>query len=149
MKLTRYTDYALRVMMFLAARGDDLVSIRQIADGYGISQNHLMKIVQDLGQAGFVTTVRGRHGGLRLARPAAQISIGAIVRHTEDHDAMVDCDSCRIAGACALPQAFAEASEAFMRVLDGYDLAQMLARPAAVFGMMLGRQPPASVADPG
>ncbi|MBW6547234.1 Rrf2 family transcriptional regulator, partial [Salmonella enterica subsp. enterica serovar Weltevreden] len=84
MKLSRYTDYALRVLIYLAGRDQGLASIRQIAQAYAISHNHLMKIVQDLGHAGFVETVRGRGGGLRLARPASAIVIGDVVRHTED-----------------------------------------------------------------
>lgn len=129
MKLTRYTDYALRVMIHLATRGDDLASIRQIAATYGISQNHLMKIVQDLGHAGFIQTIRGRNGGLRLARPADQITLGALVRHTEGNCALIDCAGCLIAPACDLPAVFAEAMEAFLAVLDRYLLADIVTRP--------------------
>lgn len=132
MNLTRYTDYALRVMIHLAMRRDDLASIRQIAAIYGISQNHLMKIVQDLGHAGFVETIRGRNGGLRLARPADQITLGALVRHTEGHCPLVDCAGCLIAPACDLPAIFAEAMEAFLAVLDRYRLADVATRPDAL-----------------
>ncbi|WP_322630233.1 RrF2 family transcriptional regulator, partial [Paracoccus rhizosphaerae] len=131
MKLTRYTDYALRALIYLAANDGGLASIRQIADAHGISQNHLMKIVQDLGSAGFVKTVRGRHGGLQLARPAAEITIGQVVRHTEDDGAMVDCSTCRIAEGCGLPTVFAEAREAFLTVLDRCRLSDVARRPDA------------------
>jgi len=129
MKLTQYTDYALRVMIHLAAHPDALVSIRQIADSYQISQNHLMKVVNDLGRAGFVSTSRGRNGGLRLARPADEITVGAIVRHTEGHALPVDCKNCLIAPACGLPSVLAEAMEAFMQVLDRYRLSELALRP--------------------
>lgn len=129
MKLTRYTDYALRAMIYLATHEDKLASIRQIANCYGISQNHLMKIVQDLGQAGFVETVRGRNGGLRLARPAPHITLGALVRHTEGNDRLIDCNACLISPACGLPAVFGEAMEAFFGTLDRYRLADMVARP--------------------
>lgn len=131
MKLTRYTDYALRVLIFLAGRDEGLASIRQIADAYGISQNHLMKIVQDLGHAGFVETVRGRRGGLRLPRPAGLITIGSVVRHTEGNGALVDCSTCLIAPACGLPAILSEATEAFMATLDRYTLADVAKRPGA------------------
>lgn len=136
MKLTRYTDYALRVMIYLATHGDDLPSIRQIADCYGISQNHLMKIVRDLGQAGFVETLRGRNGGLRLARPASDITLGALVRHTEGNDRLIDCNACLIAPACGLPAVFSEATEAFYCVLDRYRLADMVTRSQALRNLL-------------
>ena len=131
MKLTRYTDYALRALIFLAANDGRLVSIRQIAEAHDISLNHLMKIVQDLGAAGFVKTTRGRHGGLQLARPAAEITIGQVVRHTEGQGEMVDCSTCRIAEGCGLPFVFAQAREAFMSVLDTCRLADVARMPNA------------------
>lgn len=129
MKLTRHTDYALRVMIHLAARPHDLASIRQIAATYDISQNHLMKIVQGLGQAGFVQTVRGRNGGIRLARPADQIVLGALIRHSEGHIRLVDCRDCRLTPGCGLPSILAEATEAFLAVLDRYLLSDITAAP--------------------
>lgn len=129
MKLTRYSDYALRLMIHLTTHGDEMISIRQIAQAYGISHNHLMKIVQDLGHAGFVETLRGRKGGLRLARPPQEISIGALVRHTEGYCALVDCRDCLIAPSCRLPGIFAAAIDAFMQVLDRYTLADLVVRP--------------------
>lgn len=131
MKLTRYTDYALRALIYLAAHDGGLVSIRQIAEAHGISQNHLMKIVQDLGRAGFVETVRGRHGGLRLARAASEIAIGQVVRHTEADEGLVDCRTCRIAEGCGLPAVIAQAREAFMVVLDQYLLTDVAKTPGA------------------
>lgn len=127
MRLTRYTDYAMRVLLHLAARDDgDLSSIGEIAGLYKISQNHLMKVVQDLGKAGFVRTVRGRGGGIALARPADQIIVGQVVRQTEEGFQLVDCTNCVIAPACTLPRALNEATAAFIAVLDKYSLEDLL-----------------------
>ncbi|RYM10740.1 Rrf2 family transcriptional regulator [Sphingobium cupriresistens] len=128
MKLTRYTDYALRVLLYLGARPDRLCSISEMAGAYAISQNHLMKVVHDLGKAGFVASVRGRLGGIRLARPPGEIIIGSVVRHTEDGFDLVDCGSCIIAPACGVTGVLSEALVAFMAVLDGYTLDDMLAK---------------------
>ncbi|HWW24374.1 MAG TPA: Rrf2 family transcriptional regulator [Caulobacter sp.] len=126
MRLTRYTDYAMRVLLHLAARDDGLASIGEIAALYKISQNHLMKVVQDLGKAGFVRTVRGRGGGVALARPPGQIVVGQVVRQTEDGFRLVDCTACVIAPACTLPRALNEATAAFLAVLDKYTLEDLL-----------------------
>jgi Rrf2 family nitric oxide-sensitive transcriptional repressor len=128
MRLTLYTDYALRVLLYLGARDGQLCAISEIAKAYGISQNHLMKVVHDLGKAGYVRSTRGRFGGIALARPAADIIIGEVVRQTEDGFALVDCATCVIAPACGLTGALAEALAAFMAVLDGYSLAGLLAK---------------------
>jgi Rrf2 family nitric oxide-sensitive transcriptional repressor len=126
MRLTRYTDYAMRVLLHLAARDDGLSSIGEIAALYKISQNHLMKVVQDLGKAGFVRTVRGRGGGIALARPADQIVVGQVVRQTEEGFQLVDCTNCVIAPACTLPRVLNEATAAFIAVLDKYTLEDLL-----------------------
>lgn len=126
MRLTLYTDYAMRVLLYLGARPDRHSSIAEIARAYDISQNHLMKVAHHLGKAGFVTSVRGRSGGIRLARPAAEINIGAVVRATEEDFSLVDCGGCAIAPACGLVGALAQALAAFMAVLDGYSLADLL-----------------------
>src|SRR5262245_18757361 len=128
MKLTSYTDYALRVMIHLGTHNQRLVAIAEIARAYDISQNNLMKIVQDLGQAGFVETIRGRNGGIRLARPPSEINIGALVRHTEGSFLLADCPNCMISPACRLTGIFAEAVQAFLLVLDRYTVADLLTR---------------------
>lgn len=138
MQLTLHTDYALRVLLHVGARDEGgMSSIAEIAKAYDISRNHLMKVVQSLGQAGFLETVRGRNGGLRLGKPAEKITIGAIVRRTETGFALVDCGSCLIAPACTLPKVLNEATRAFLNVLDSYTLADILVRPEdlrALFG---------------
>lgn len=126
MKLTRYTDYALRVLMHLAARPDRLASIGEMARTYRISQNHLMKVVHDLRKAGFLDAVRGRAGGVRLARRPEEIRVGDVVRHTEGGFELVDCESCVIASACSLTGALRQALAAFMDVLDNYTLADLV-----------------------
>ncbi|MGV3479215.1 MAG: Rrf2 family transcriptional regulator [Sphingobium sp.] len=130
MRLTRYTDYAMRVLLYLGARPDALCSIAEVSRAYGISQNHLMKVVNDLAREGYVASVRGRFGGIRLGRPAGEINVGAVVRHTEDGFELVDCGGCVIAPVCGLTGALDEALAAFMRVLDGYTLEDLLARRA-------------------
>jgi Rrf2 family nitric oxide-sensitive transcriptional repressor len=127
MRLTRYTDFAMRVLIHLASH-DEASSIAQIAKRYDISHNHLMKIVQDLGRAGFIATSRGRFGGIRLGRPANKINVGDVIRHTEEGFDLVDCNSCLIAGACGLPSVLHEATSAFLAVLDRYSLADIASR---------------------
>jgi len=135
MKLTRYSDYALRVLTYLASHDDRRASIREIAERYRISENHLMKVVHDLGRAGFIATSRGRGGGLRLARPAGEIVLGDVVRHTEDSFDLVDCASCLIAPACGATAILAEATRAFLAVLDRYTLADVANQRDKLLGL--------------
>lgn len=128
MRLTRYTDYAMRVLLYLGREPGQLTAIAVIARAYGISQNHLMKVVNDLVNAGYLESVRGRNGGIRLARAPAEINVGALIRHTEDDFDLVGCGSCIIATACGLPSVLDEALMAFLSVLDSYSLADVLAR---------------------
>ena len=140
MRLTRYTDYAMRVLLYLGARQDRLCSIAEIAQAYGISQNHLMKVVNDLANAGYVASARGRGGGIRLGRPAGEINVGALVRHTEDGFELVDCGDCLISPACGLTVALAEALAAFMAVLDGYTLKDLLTARADIGELFAARE---------
>ena len=147
MRLTRYTDYAMRVMIHLGAHDGELVSIADIARAYDISHANLMKVVQDLGGAGYVETVRGRHGGVRLARPAEAINLGELVRHTEAGFELADCGSCLIAPACGLRCILAEATAAFLAVLDRYTIADLIGRRSALrelFGIAPPRVPAGS-----
>ena len=96
MHLTRYTDYSLRVLLYLGTHEERVCSISEIAKAYGISQNHLMKVVHNLGKAGYVKSVRGRLGGVRLAKACEEINIGAVVRLMEEDLQLVDCGSCLI-----------------------------------------------------
>ncbi len=149
MRLTRYTDYALRVLMHLAARPERLSSIGEMARIHRVSQNHLMKVVHDLRKEGLVEAVRGRTGGIRLARPPAEINVGAVVRHTEESFDLVDCGSCVIARACALTGALNEALRAFLAVLDGYTLADLVTTRAAGMQSLAALLSEASSGSPG
>lgn len=137
MRLTLHTDYSLRLLMLLAMEPDDLHTIEEIAQRYDISRNHLMKVVQTLAQAGFVQSLRGRSGGLRLAKPAAQINLGAVVRATEDSFSLVECfdrerNTCVVAPACGLRGPIEEALQAFLGVLDRYSLADLIKNPSSL-----------------
>lgn len=131
MRLTRYTDYAIRVLLHLAAHEDRTVSIQAIAGAYGISKDHLMKVAQQLSKAGLVAAQRGRGGGLRLGRPASTIRIGDVVRETEDGFQLVDCGGCKLAPTCGLPRTLNEATAAFLAVLDAQTLDKIVADQAA------------------
>lgn len=144
MKLTRYTDYSLRVLLHLGAHQDRLCSIAEISRAYGISESHLMKVVHDLGKGGFVATQRGRGGGLRLGRPAGQIRIGAVVRYTEDDLDLVDCGSCVIAPACELTRLLDAALSAFLAVLDDRSLADLLPNEDALRRLFFSTVDPSS-----
>ncbi len=136
MRLTRYTDYALRVLTYLGAQPERVCSIAEIARAYGISQNHLMKVGHDLGKAGYVEGVRGRTGGIRLARPADKINVGAVVRQMEDGFELVECGECAIAPACDLTRVLDEALAAFMAVLDRHTLADLLKRQTKLLRLL-------------
>ena len=135
MRLTRYTDYAMRVLLYLGAQPEKVCSIGEIARAYGISQNHLMKVAHELGKAGYVEGVRGRSGGIRLARPAEKINVGAVVRGAEEGFDLADCGSCVIAPACGLSGVLNEALAAFMAVLDGYTLADLLKKRSKLLSL--------------
>jgi Rrf2 family nitric oxide-sensitive transcriptional repressor len=131
MRLTSYTDYALRTLIFLGMNRDRLVTIQDIAEVHGISKNHLMKVVHQLGVTGIVDTVRGRNGGLRLKREPADINIGAVVRNTESDFYMAVCfdpehAGCVYSGSCALKGVLGAATAAYLKVLDSVTLADML-----------------------
>ncbi|GHA33298.1 HTH-type transcriptional regulator NsrR [Devosia pacifica] len=138
MRLTLQTDYALRVAIYLAEHPDRLCSISEIARAYGISHNHLMKVAHGLGKAGFVASVRGRNGGLRLARPASEITVGAIVREMEDGFTLVDCASCIISPLCGLRGLLGQATSAFLAVLDACSLADLHNDRTNVLALLTG-----------
>jgi Rrf2 family nitric oxide-sensitive transcriptional repressor len=132
MRLTLWTDYALRTLIYIGAKGGGLSTIAEIAESFDISRPHLMKVVNRLSVQGYIDAIRGRNGGIRLARPPAQIRVGAVVRDTEEDLAVMGCLSgsepgfCRIEGCCVLRRALREATLAFLDVLDRYTLADLL-----------------------
>jgi Rrf2 family nitric oxide-sensitive transcriptional repressor len=130
-RLTVYTDYALRLLMYLALKDSRLATISEVAASYGISKNHLMKVAHQLGVAGYIETVRGRSGGLRLAQPVESIRLGEVVRRTEPDMALVTCFApvaapCAVRSCCVLRIALERAGTAFTDVLDGYSLADLV-----------------------
>ena len=133
MQLTRFSDYALRVLMFTHAADGRLVTIEEIADAYEISRAHLMKVVNSLTRAGYLTAVRGRSGGLRLAMSPVDINIGDVVRATEPDFALVECfstgDRCVITKCCKLQGVLEDALQAFLAVLDQHTLESIALRP--------------------
>jgi len=130
MKLTTHTDYALRLLIYLAVRNEEMpATVQAAATHYGISAHHLAKVAQTLVQLGYVTSLRGRGGGLRLQRPAEEINIGALVRQTENLE-LLECfgpnSSCPIEPGCQLKGILWKAQQAFLSVLDGYVLADLV-----------------------
>ena len=130
MRLTFYSDYSLRLLMYAAVRHGELVTIQEVADAYGISKNHLMKVAFQLGRKGYLDTVRGRGGGFRLSRPPDEIGLGDVLRTTEEDFTMVECfdpksNTCAITGPCRLRGVLSKALQAYFAVLDDYSLADL------------------------
>ncbi|NBC22981.1 MAG: Rrf2 family transcriptional regulator [Gammaproteobacteria bacterium] len=136
MRLTRYTDYSLRVLIYLAVRPDGFGTVQSIADAYQISRNHLMKVVQELNRRGYVDTVRGKGGGMRLRLPPERINVGRVVRDMENDLEIVECfgpgNRCVITPECTLKSALADALQAFLTVLDRYTLADLVGNAPAL-----------------
>lgn len=130
MHITRYTDYALRVLLYLALTRNRLVTIREIAGSYDISRNHLMKLVYQLNRKGYLETVRGKNGGLRLGRDPGGINLGLLIRETELDFELAECfgdgNQCRITPVCGIKHVLADALRAFFATLDRYTLADLL-----------------------
>jgi len=131
MRLTSYTDYALRILMYVGLKAERS-TITEISQAYGISRNHLVKIVHDLGGRGYLQTMRGKHGGICLAKPALEIKLGQLIRELEDDMRLVQCfdfesvDRCRIEPACVLRHVLHGALDVFLQELDRYTLADLL-----------------------
>ena len=136
MQLTRYTDYALRVLIYLAYKDEELSTINEVSQIYGVSENHLMKIVHQLAKLGYVTTLRGKGGGLKLGRRPEQIRIGDVVRDTEETLDVVEClaenyaGACRLFSNCKLKTVLSDAQRAFFDSLDQYTLKDLVTKRA-------------------
>ncbi|KJS35245.1 MAG: hypothetical protein VR70_16230 [Rhodospirillaceae bacterium BRH_c57] len=133
MRLSTFSDYSLRVLVYVTTHPEKRATIDQIAEAYGVSRNHLMKVVQTLGHLELVTTVRGRGGGLVLARPAETVRLGDVLRQTEKDSAIVEClgqgpSTCPLCGVCNLTPMFEEAREAFFDTMNRFTLADAAAR---------------------
>ncbi len=134
MRINRFSDLALRLLMYLGSRAESMqttVTVRAAATMFNVPYAHLVKVAHQLGQQGFLHTTKGFGGGLRLARPAESISIGEILRITEPAESVVDCytQPCPLAGACLLRDALDSAYAAFLERLDGYTLAEVARTP--------------------
>ncbi|TNC93078.1 Rrf2 family transcriptional regulator [Thalassolituus sp.] len=128
MQLNSFTDYALRSLILLSVEGNDrIISAAEISETFGISRNHLMKVVNKLAQLGYVDTLRGKHGGLKLKMAPVDINIGALIRQTEPMQ-LLDCSekACHITRACRLKGVLADAKAAFLAVLDKYTLEDVI-----------------------
>jgi Rrf2 family nitric oxide-sensitive transcriptional repressor len=145
MRLTDYTDYSLRVLLYLAVQGDALSTIQDISQAYGISKNHLMKVVQQLAERGWVETVRGRNGGLRFVERTRELTVGEVVRATESDFALVAClpdqrgerRPCVISPQCRLRAALQAAGDAFLAELDRYTIGEVT-QPQGALAALLG-----------
>jgi Rrf2 family nitric oxide-sensitive transcriptional repressor len=137
MTLNLFTDYSLRVLMYAALPDHERFSLDDVSGAYGISRDHVAKVVQRLVHAGYLSTQRGRGGGISLARPASEIRVGDIVRDTDGQQPFVECfhpatNSCRLIGRCRLQGVLGEAMRAFQAVLDSYTLADLVAKPGSL-----------------
>ncbi len=134
MHITKYTDYSIRVLIYLAVHGDELRTINEIAESYGISKNHLMKVVQSLNAKGYLTAIRGKNGGLRLQGSPADVNLGELVRDIEGESKIVECfganNQCVITESCQLKHIFYEAQERFYQTLDKYTLMDLVGKEA-------------------
>ena len=144
MRLTAFTDYTLRTLIYLALRPDRLVTIGEIATAYKVSSNHLMKVVHQLALSGDVITVRGQHGGMRLGKPPTEINLGTVVRRVEPDFCLAPCFGergvCTIQDVCRVADALRKALDAFLTELDHYTLAD-LSEPRAALAGLLGIPP--------
>lgn len=141
MRLTYQTDYALRLLMYLAVHPDEGTKVADVAESYGISRNHLLKVTLRLGKLGYISTVRGRAGGISLALPPEEINIGTIVRQMEDSLAVVECmgstgGTCIISPACRLKGVVRKALNAFLSVFDSYTLADIAGNQSELIDLL-------------
>jgi Rrf2 family transcriptional regulator, nitric oxide-sensitive transcriptional repressor len=141
MRLTLHTDYSLRVLIHVGVADGKLITITDIAKAFDISKQHLMKVVNNLSQKGYLDTVRGRGGGIRLSRAPRDINVGEVVRQTEETLGVVGCleqrGYCPIQRVCELRRVFDEATQAFLAALDGYTLADLIKPRKALSSLLL------------
>lgn len=141
MRLTTFSDYTIRVLIYLGIHPNEMTTVSALADQYAISQNHLTKVIHYLGKRGYIKTLRGKGGGIRLATQPEAINIGALVRDTEANSKLVECltpdtNSCKISPICRLAGVLLKAQEAFYRVLDDYTIAYLIEDAAALDALL-------------
>jgi len=145
MQLTLFSDYSLRMLMYLGVRRGDVVPIIEISEAFGVSRHYLLKVMHELVQLGYIEAVRGRSGGVRLLKRPADVRLGKLIRRTEPDRGVLDCVDgtdvdCPIVPACKLRKVFGEAQREFYRVLDDYTLADLIDRPNRL-AKLLGTRP--------
>ncbi|WP_413207171.1 RrF2 family transcriptional regulator [Rhodospirillum sp. A1_3_36] len=141
MRLSRFSDYALRACLYLAAHGDRLVPIAEIARAHDLSQSNLMKVVNLLVDGGVLSSTRGRHGGVTLAKASQDIKLGDVVRLMEGEGRLVDCSECLLDRSCGLVKVLFQAKEAFYEALNGYDLSVVLNAHPRTLELLLSAAP--------
>ncbi|SFN04207.1 transcriptional regulator, BadM/Rrf2 family [Izhakiella capsodis] len=145
MQLTSFTDYGLRALIFMATLPEgQLTSISEVANIYGVSRNHMVKIIHQLSRTGYVDAVRGKNGGIRLGKPGSEIIVGHVVRHMEPLQ-LVDCTECMIAPSCRLKIALNEAVKCFVKELDNYTLADLVDTNQPLYKLLLTERPGSAV----
>jgi len=141
MRLTTFTDYTIRVLIYLGLHPDRLATAAELAERYQVSRNHLTKVVHFLAQQGYIETLRGKGGGVRLAQKPGDIRIGRVIRESERDSVLVECFNkescqCRILPACRLTGILREAERAFYQVLEGYTLADLIKNDKALDALL-------------
>ena len=143
MRLTTYTDYTMRVLIYMGLNPGEWTTVAELAERYDISRNHLTKVIHHLGQLGYIETLRGKGGGIRLRAKPNEINLGTVVRETEKNSVLVECfdpatSHCKITPACRLTPILAEAQEAFYKVLEKYTLADLVEDPGSLKMLLAG-----------
>ena len=138
MQLTRFTDYSLLTLMYVAARSENLASVKEVADHYGISRNHLVKVVHRLSQLGYIKTTKGKGGGIKIAKDAENLRLGDLIKQLEPNMNMVECfdaktNTCRITGSCQLKHYLFEATQDFINTMNKYTLADTMQNKNLLF----------------
>ena len=154
MKLTQYSNFTLRTLQFAALRDPDLVTVDDVARAHGISKSHLVKVAYELSQRGYIETVRGRNGGMRLARSASDISVGEIIRWTEAPLELVECfnietNTCPLEGLCRLSLGLKRALSAFLAVVDDLTIADISSNRRALNDRLLSVSKPTDLDEDG
>jgi Rrf2 family transcriptional regulator, nitric oxide-sensitive transcriptional repressor len=146
MRLTSYTDYSLRVLIYLGLQSDRRVKVSEISERFHISRNHLVKVINNLGRGGFIRSHRGKGGGITLARVPEKINLGQVVRFTEGSLQVVECfrsgNACVITGACTLADVLREACSSFLKVLDRHTLADLLIKRTSLMRRLVSQPGP-------
>ena len=138
MQLTSFTDYGLRTLMYLSSRSEDTASVKEIAEYYGISRNHLVKVVHTLSQHGYIETTKGKGGGIRIAEGSQELRLGDLIMQLEPNMNMVECfdaktNTCRITSACQLKHCLFEATQNFINTMNKYTLADTVKNKEHLF----------------